>query len=67
MKKITKFMKSNIKFLIILILGGIVLGEVGVYAITVLKGNELEYSNSSSGLSATNVQDAIDEVYKKKI
>mgnify|MGYP004661018489 CR=1 FL=1 len=44
-----------------MILGGAIAGG-GVYASTVGAGN-VSYSNASSGLSATNVQKAIDETY----
>ena len=46
-----------------MVLGGIITGG-GVYASTVGASN-VSYSNSSSGLSATTAQQAIDELYKK--
>lgn len=46
-----------------MVLGGIITGG-GVYASTVGASN-VSYSNSSSGLSATTTQQAIDELYKK--
>lgn len=46
-----------------IVLGGIITGG-GVYASTVGASN-VSYSNSSSGLSATTTQQAIDELYKK--
>ena len=45
------------------VLGGVIAGG-GVYASTIGASN-VSYSNSSSGLSATTAQQAIDELYKK--
>ncbi len=54
--------KKNYKFLIGLVVGlGISIG--GVYAATAIAGSGVTYSNSSSGLLATTVQAAIDELY----
>ena len=55
---------KNYKVLIGLILG-VLLSATGVYAATTYVGSgvDLSYSNSSSGLSSTNVQDALDELY----
>ena len=46
---------------------GIFLSVTGVYAATTYIGNgvDLTYDNSKSGLSSTNVQDALDELYGK--
>ena len=53
----------NSKILVGIILG-ILLSLVGVKAASnTEKGTNLLYNNSNSGLSSTNVQDAIDEVY----
>ena len=67
MKKIKKFVKNNIKVVIAFILGGIIIGTGGVYAATVLSSNDVTYSNEFSGLTATTVQDAIDEIYNKRV
>ena len=64
MKKVNVQQNKNHKLVVGLLIGSI-LTCTGVYAASVLKGDAVGYSNSSSGLSATNVQDAIDEVYKK--
>ena len=66
MKKISKFIKSNYKFLIGLIIGGILSGT-SVYAANTIYSKNVTYDNSNSGLSATNVQDALDETYSKCI
>lgn len=60
-----KLIKSNIK-LIIGILIGMVLSITTVYAATILfASSQVSYDNTSSGMSATNVQDALDELYTK--
>ena len=64
-KKVKKFIKNNIKVVIAFILGGIIIGTGGAYAATVLSSKDVTYSNTSSGLSATTVQGAIDEIYEK--
>ena len=57
----------NSKILIGIILG-ILLSLVGVKAASnTEKGTNLLYNNSKSGLSSTNVQDAIDEVYNNSL
>ena len=46
---------------------GIIISATGVYAATIIgKGSDLTYSNTSSGLSSTNIQDSLDELYKYK-
>lgn len=60
-----KLIKSNIK-LIIGILIGMVLSITTVYAATILfASNQVSYDNTTSGLSSTNVQGAIDELYTR--
>ena len=56
----------NYKILVGLVIG-IFLSVTGVYAATTYIGNgvDLTYDNSKSGLSSTNVQDALDELYGK--
>ena len=65
MKKIKSLFKKNVKLVIGIIIGGVVLWTLGVYAATILASNQVVYDNSSSGISATNVQDALDELYTK--
>lgn len=55
--------KKNFKF-IFGILIGIVISAGSVYAANVASSS-ISYNNSKSGLSATNLQDAIDETYNK--
>ena len=64
MKKISKFIKNNYKFLIGVIVG-LLLSGTGVYAANTIYSKNVTYDNSNSGLSATNVQDALDETYTK--
>ncbi len=64
MKKISKFIKSNYKFLIGVIVG-LLLSGTGVYAANTIYSSNVTYDNSNSGLSATNVQDALDETYTR--
>ena len=61
-------MKKSYNYKIILgLMIGIILSASGVYAATTYVGNgvDLTYDNSKSGLSSTNVQDALDELYGK--
>ena len=61
MKEKTKeFLK---KYLIGFILGFVSVGIVVVYAETYFPSNDVTYDNTESGLSSTNVQGAIDELY----
>ena len=60
MKKIKEFSK---KYLIGFFIGLILFTVVGVYATTYFPSNQTTYDNKVSGLNATNVQTAIDELY----
>ena len=61
MKEKTKeFLK---KYLIGFILGVVLAGAIIVYAETYFPSNDVTYDNTESGLSSTNVQGAIDELY----
>ena len=51
------------KYLIGFILGFVSVGIVAVYAETYFPSNDVTYDNKESGLSSTNVQGAIDELY----
>ena len=64
MKKVKKIFKNNYKILIGLILG-VIISVGGVYAAATISGSTVSYSNTTSGLSSTTVQDAIDELYNK--
>ena len=57
-------MKERIKIVVAFILGVILTGTT-VYAATIISSINVGYSNEDSKLVADNVQDAIDEVYKK--
>ena len=60
MKKIKEFSK---KYLIGFILGMLSAGVASVIAATYFPSNDVTYDNGTSGLSSTNVQGAIDELY----
>lgn len=62
MKVVKIILKKYKLFIIGVLLGSIITGG-GVYASTVGASN-VSYSNSSSGLSATNTQGAIDALYQ---
>ena len=61
-EKIKKILKNRI---LIFILGGIVFGTIGVSAATYFESNLVTYDNTESGLSSTDVQGAIDELYNE--
>jgi hypothetical protein len=63
MKRVLKLLNSNKKFILGIILG-ILLTSTTVYAVTAL-ATSISYDNTSSGISATNVQDALDELYTR--
>ena len=57
-----KILKSRLTFFI---LGGILFGFVGVGAASLIYSSDVTYDNTSSGLSSTTVQGALDELYEK--
>ena len=59
-QKIKEFSK---KYLVGFIIGSILFGTLGVYAVTYFPGLNTTYDNSDSGMTSTNVQDAVDELY----
>ena len=64
MKKIGKFIKNNYKIVLGIIIGILITGTT-VYAAISIAGKDITYSNTTSGLTATTVQGAIDEIYEK--
>ena len=58
--KIQKILKNRI---FIFVLGGLLFSTVSVCAITYFDSKNVTYNNKESGLSSTNVQGAIDELY----
>ena len=64
MKKISRFIRNNYKFLIGVIVG-LLLSGTGVYAANTIYSKNVTYDNTNSGLESTNVQDALDETYNK--
>ena len=64
-KSVKKALKNNIKLVIGLIIGSIISGTT-VYGATILfAGDQVSYDNTTSGLTSTNVQDALDELNTK--
>ena len=61
-KRLNRVLKNRI---FIFILGGLILGSAGVLAATYFPSSDVTYDNSSSGLSSTDVQGAIDELYNE--
>ena len=60
-----KVIKNNYKLIIGIIIG-LVISVSGVYAATaIIQSKEVNYDNSSSHGSYTNVQDSIDELYER--
>ena len=66
MKKIVNKLKQNAKIITAFVLGAILTGGT-VYAATVLPSSQVGYDNSASGLAATDVQGALDELYTRAI
>ena len=64
MKKIGNKIKQNAKAIAAFLLGMALTGGT-VYAATVLPSSQVGYNNSTSGLAATDVQGALDELYQK--
>lgn len=64
MKKIVNKIKQNAKAIAAFLLGIALTGGT-VYAATVLPSSQVGYDNSTSGLAATDVQGALDELYTK--
>ncbi len=60
-EKIKKFSRQ---YLIGFVIGIVVCGGVSVIAATYFPSNDVTYDNKESGLESTNVQGAIDELYK---
>ena len=65
MKKVTNFIKDNVKVVIAFILGGIILGTCGAYASSIISASDVSFSNTSGAISSTNVQGAIEELNTK--
>ena len=64
-RKLKFFVNDNFKVVVAFIIG-IILSSTGVYAATkYYNGVNVSYSNTTSGLSSTDVQGAIDELYLK--
>lgn len=64
MDKLKKFLIKNYT-LFFGVIFGIILSSVSVYAVSIINSKDVSYSNTSSGLNSTDVQDAIDELKLK--
>ena len=60
MKKIKEFTK---RYLTGFVIGSVLFGTISVYAVTYFPSNQTTYDHSVSGMTSTNVQDALDELY----
>ena len=60
MQKIKEILKNCIFGII---LSAVLCGGISVYAVTYFPSKQTTYDNSTSGMTSTNVQDAIDELY----
>lgn len=56
-------MKKSFKYILVTIITMIILTIVSVYASSTVNGSQVTYDNTSSKLSSTNIQGAIDEIY----
>ena len=56
-------MKKNFKYILITIITMFILTITSIYAANTINGSQVTYDNTSSKLSSTNVQGAIDEIY----
>lgn len=59
-EKIKKVLKNR---MFIFVCGGLLFSSVSVFAVTYFPSNQVTYDNKTSGLKATQVQAAIDELY----
>ena len=65
MKGIQKFIKTNIKILLGIIIGVLISGSVVFAATIAIDAAQVTYNNSNTSLTSTNIKDALDELYTK--
>ena len=65
MKGIQKFIKTNIKILLGIIIGVLISGSVVFAATIVIDASQVTYNNSNTSLTSTNIKDVLDELYTK--
>ena len=65
MKNVKKFMLRNTKTVIAFIIGILVAVPTVYAATTLFTSNQVGYNNTSSNSPATNVQDALDDLFKR--
>ena len=56
-------MKKNFKYILITIITMFILTITSIYAANTISGSQVTYDNTSSKLSSTNIQGALDEIY----
>ena len=61
-EKMKYYVRKN---LISFVIGLILFGSIGVYALVTFQSKDVSYENKTSGLSSNNVQGAIDELYEE--
>ncbi len=59
-----RIIKKNYKIVAGIIIG-VIISAVGAYAATTISSSNISYDNSKSGLTSTNLNGAIDELYEK--
>lgn len=64
-----RFIKNNLKVFVAIIITTIIVGSVSVYAATTYFAKDISFTpsdnNKANGFTATNVEDALNELYKK--
>lgn len=65
MKKVSKIIKSNYKFVAGAIIGAALTGGTAYAATILLNSNQVGFDNTGTSLSSTDVQGALDELYQK--
>ena len=65
MKGIQKFIKTNIKILLGIIIGVLISGSVVFAATIAIDAAQVTYNNSNTSLTSTNIKDVLDELYTK--
>ena len=61
-----RFIKNNLKVFVSIIISGIIFGGIGVYAANTYLAHDISYTPSNENFEVTNVEDALNELYKEK-
>jgi len=62
-----KLLKKNIRLFIGIFIGGVIFSGITYVIATTYYSNNVVYNNANSTLTATNVEDALDELYRKSV